>query len=88
MSKKLIRTCIGCREKNDKGKLIRIVRNKNGEIKVDFEQRLEGRGAYICSNKECFEKVIKKNRLKVALKTNISNSEYEEIRGVIFDKFE
>lgn len=88
MGKKLIRTCIGCRQKDDKGKLIRIVKNKNGEIKVDFEQKLDGRGAYICRRKDCFEKVIKRNKLKIALKTNISSIEYEKIRGVIFDKVE
>ena len=44
-----------------------------------------GRGAYVCKDIECFNKIIKKNRLKSALKKNIDNKKYEELRGVIFD---
>ena len=46
-NKCLTRTCISCRAKKDKKELIRIVKNKDGVIKVDLSQRLEGRGAYI-----------------------------------------
>lgn len=44
-----------------------------------------GRGAYICRDIHCFERIVKKNRLKFALKTNVDNKKYEELRGVIFD---
>ena len=81
----MLRTCIGCREKKDKYELIRIVCNKNNEITVDFKQKSSGRGAYICKNVNCFDKVQKGNKLKNALKTNIDNEKYKELRGVIFD---
>ena len=45
-----------------------------------------GRGAYICKDMKCFEKVQKGNKLKNALRTNIENKKYEELRGVIFDR--
>ena len=80
-----MRSCIGCREKKEKYELIRIVCNKDKEIKVDFKQRLNGRGAYICKNENCFEKAQKGNKLKNALRTNIDNEKYKELRGVIFD---
>lgn len=86
MSKKLTRTCIGCRTKKDKDNLVRIVINKTGSIEVDLEQKKDGRGAYICKSEECFAKAEKGNRLKNALKTNINNKKYEELRGVIFDR--
>ena len=49
------RMCISCREKKDKKKLMRIVCNKNGEINVDINGKLEGRGAYICKDINCLE---------------------------------
>lgn len=84
---KLTRTCIGCRAKKQKQEFIRIV-NHEGKVKVDIKQNLEGRGAYICKDIKCFEKVEKGNKLKNALKINVENKKYEEIRGVIFDKSE
>lgn len=87
-NKSLTRTCISCREKKDKNDLIRIVKNKDEEIQVDFKQKLEGRGAYICKNKTCFDKMQKGNKLKSSLKTSVDNKKYEELRGVIFDRAE
>lgn len=84
MSKKLIRTCIGCRNKKEKNQLIRIVRKVDNEICVDLKHNIEGRGAYICNDKDCFCSMQKKNRLKSALKTNVNDKKYEELRGVIF----
>ena len=58
------RTCMGCNEKKDKKDLIRIVKNKANEILVDKTGKLNGRGAYICNNVECLEKLKKSKRLK------------------------
>jgi len=33
------RTCIGCNSKKDKNDLIRIVKNKNGEINLDLSRK-------------------------------------------------
>ena len=86
MSKKFTRTCLGCRNKKEKQELIRILCNKKNEITVDIEQKKAGRGAYICKDEKCFEKVQKGNKLKIALRTDIENKKYEELRGVIFDR--
>ena len=80
------RTCMGCNEKKDKNQLIRIVRNKDNEICVDKTGKMEGRGAYICNNEKCLEKVIKSKRLERVLETNISDEIYESLRGVILGK--
>lgn len=77
---------MGCRTKKQKENMIRIVKNKEDEIKVDFKQKLDGRGAYVCSEEKCFQQMQKRNSLKKALKTNIENKKYEELRGVIFDR--
>ncbi len=80
------RTCMGCNEKKDKRDLIRIVKNKTGEIKIDITGKQEGRGAYICNNVDCLDKVIKSKRLERVLETNISSEIYEDLRGVILGK--
>ena len=80
------RTCMGCNEKKDKKDLIRIVKNKNGEISIDKTGKQEGRGAYICNKVECLDKVIKSKRLEKVLETKISSEIYEDLRGVILDK--
>ena len=80
------RTCMGCNEKKDKKDLIRIVKNKNGEISIDKTGKQEGRGAYICDKVECLDKVIKSKRLEKVLETKISSEIYEDLRGVILDK--
>jgi len=48
------RTCMGCNQKKDKKDLIRIVKNKESEIKIDRTGKQEGRGAYICDNMDAF----------------------------------
>lgn len=80
------RTCMGCNTKKDKKELIRIVKNKEGNISIDRTGKAQGRGAYICDNIECLNKVIKSKRLEKALDTKISEEVYENLRGVIIDK--
>ena len=80
------RSCMGCNEKRDKKDLIRIVKNKEGIINIDKTGKLEGRGAYICDNIECLEKVIKSKRLERVFETKIDDEIYNNLRGVISDK--
>jgi predicted RNA-binding protein YlxR (DUF448 family) len=74
---------MACNTKKNKYDLIRIVKNKKGEILVDKTGKLNGRGAYICNNIECLEKVIKTNRISRVLKSDTEQKNYENIRGVI-----
>ena len=76
------RMCVSCREKKD---LIRIVYNKAGELGIEINGKLEGRGAYICKDIKCLEKTIKTNSLERALKTKISKEFYDKLRGVIIE---
>ena len=80
------RTCMACNQKKDKKELLRIVKNKNGEILIDEQGKQEGRGAYICKNIDCLEKAIKNKRLENSLEAKISQEIYESIRGVILGK--
>ncbi len=74
------RTCMACQEKKDKRELVRIVRSPEGEISVDLTGKKPGRGAYICPNLECLQKVIKSKRLERSLETTISQEIYESLK--------
>ncbi len=56
----------------DKDQLIRIVID-GGEPVIDREQKLPGRGCYLCDNEKCLEKALKKKAFSRALKKEISN---------------
>lgn len=77
------RTCMGCNSKKDKKDLIRIAKNKQNEINIDKTGKQEGRGAYICNNTECLEKVIKSKRLERTLETKISEEIYNKLKDLI-----
>lgn len=74
------RTCMACQEKKAKRDLVRIVRSPEGEISVDLTGKKPGRGAYICPNLECLNKVIKSKRLERSLETTISQEIYESLK--------
>ena len=74
------RTCMACQEKKDKRNLVRIVRSPEGEISVDLTGKKPGRGAYICPNLECMNKVLKSKRLERSLETTISQEIYESLK--------
>ena len=74
------RTCIGCNEVKLKKELIRVVKNKEGEISIDKTGKANGRGAYLCDNIQCLEKAIKTKRLERSFETQIGNEIYDELR--------
>ncbi len=80
------RTCMACNEQKDKKDLLRIVRSKDGIIEVDLTGKKNGRGAYVCKNEECLNKLIKSKRLDRLFGQEVPNEIYENIRGVISDK--
>lgn len=67
------RQCIACREQKEKHELIRITRTPEGEIIPDDTGRKNGRGAYICKNKECLRKAVKTKALDRALNMTVSS---------------
>ncbi len=61
-----IRTCVICKEKDQKKKYQRFV-IKDGKIHFDHKQTLPGRGYYCCTKEQCkklLEKWIKKAKRK------------------------
>ena len=76
-----LRKCIGCNEMKDKRELVRIVRNKEGEISVDLTGKKPGRGAYICKSIDCLNKAQKAKRLERAFSTASEAESYDPRRS-------
>lgn len=84
MNKKIpARRCVACNEQKEKNNLLRIVRTPEGNIEIDQTGKKNGRGAYICKNIDCLNKIIKSKRLEKNLDISIDNDFYEEIRRTI-----
>ena len=81
-----MRTCIACRAEKPKKELIRIVKTKDGEFLVDRTGKVSGRGAYLCDDKACAEKVIKKKLLKHAFGVEVSSEVYDKLTEAFFGK--
>ena len=71
--------CIVCRAHSDKKELLRIVKNKEGQIFVDKQGKANGRGAYICKSMECLNKLKKSRGLNRAFKCEVSDDVYNMI---------
>ncbi len=74
-----VRQCIGCREMKPKNELVRIIRTPENEICLDKTGKKNGRGAYICLSKECYEKAVKSKGIERSLKVAIPNEIYDAI---------
>ena len=75
-----LRKCSGCGEMKSKNELIRVVKNKEGEIFLDLTSKAPGRGAYLCKSVECFTAARKARRFEKAFSTQIPED--------VFDKME
>lgn len=71
------RKCIGCGEMKDKGELMRVIKDTSGGISLDLTGKKNGRGAYLCKNKECLKKAIKSKGLERSFQMAIPDSVYE-----------
>lgn len=82
MPKKIpMRQCLGCREMKPKRELIRVVRSPEGEISLDFRGKKSGRGAYVCPDSACLDKVKKSKALERAFSVAIPEEVYAALEA-------
>ncbi|ORU00244.1 putative nucleic-acid-binding protein [Anaerovibrio sp. JC8] len=79
------RLCIGCQEQHPKKELVRIVRSPEGEFSIDLTGKKAGRGAYICNNKECFQKAVKEHRFDRSFKCTVDKNIFDELEKQLFE---
>lgn len=77
------RMCVVTREKTDKNKLLRIVKDNLGNVFVDVTGKKNGKGAYITKDLEVLETAKKKKVLEKVFEVDDLTSVYEEIYNLI-----
>ena len=74
-----MRRCLGCNEHKPKNELLRVVRDPEGEVSLDFTGKKSGRGAYICKSVKCLRRAAKAKRLDKSLECNVPEEVYERM---------
>ena len=88
MAKKIpLRQCVGCGEMKGKKEMPRVLKTPEGEICLDTTGKKNGRGAYICRQKECLQKARKNKGLERSFKMSISPESYDMLEKE-FDQLE
>lgn len=86
MAKKIpLRKCVGCGEMIAKKDMIRIIKTKDGEVKLDSTGKENGRGAYLHRRKECYDRAVKGKGLERSFKTSIASDIYERLGKELMD---
>ncbi len=86
MAKKIpVRQCIGCGEMKNKKEMMRILKTPEDEIVLDVTGKKNGRGAYLCKQRECLLTAKKNKGLERSFKMSIPNEVYERLERE-FDK--
>lgn len=80
-----LRQCIGCRQMMPKNELVRVIRTPEGSVLLDKTGKLNGRGAYLCQNMDCYNKAVKSKGIERALKIEIPENIYEAIGKELID---
>ena len=73
------RMCMVCRERKPKSELFRVIKKSSGEIDLDLTGKADGRGAYICKEGNCKEKLLKSKALNKSYKINVTQEVYDKI---------
>ncbi len=81
-----LRQCIACRELKEKRSMLRVVKNSEGKIFLDFSSKAAGRGAYICDNPECIKKLKKGRLLNRVFSCAVDDAIYAAVEEEYFGK--
>ncbi|MDZ7835401.1 MAG: YlxR family RNase P modulator [Alkalibacterium sp.] len=78
-----MRKCVVSGEMKPKKEMVRIVRNKDGEVSIDPTGKKNGRGAYISLDQELVNKAKDKKLFDQALNAQVDASFYDEVLDYI-----
>ena len=63
-----------------KKELVRVVKNKDGEISLDLTGKAAGRGAYVCKSEQCLKAARKTKRIERAFGCAIDDEIYDKMQ--------
>lgn len=64
--------------------MLRVVKDTDGKIFIDFSSKASGRGAYICDNPECIKKLKKQRLLNKVFSCAVDDGVYSRIEEEYF----
>lgn len=72
------RLCVACQEAAGKRGLIRVVRTADS-VEIDLSGKLPGRGAYLHSRIDCWQKALESNLIARSLRTKVSAEAIQQL---------
>ena len=78
-----MRTCIVTKEKFPKLELVRVVKNKDGEVFIDETSRANGRGVYLKKEQPVFDKAKKTKILNRHFEMEVPDSIYDDLNKLL-----
>lgn len=81
-----MRQCMGCNEHRQKVELLRVVREADGTVSLDFTGKKSGRGAYLCRDVRCLQKARKSHRIDHILECAIPEAVYDAMEAELSEK--
>jgi len=73
------RTCAACRKVKNKKEMVRLVRSAGGTIEIDLTGKKDGRGAYLCRDRSCWEGLSRGKQLEHAFRQEINRGDLDTL---------
>lgn len=78
------RTCVGCRNRKPRARLLRFVRDEvTGALVFDPRGTLPGRGAYACPQEQCLELALKKGGFARGFRAALRGATRDDLRALV-----
>jgi predicted RNA-binding protein YlxR (DUF448 family) len=78
-----LRMCVACQQRHPKRELVRIVRGPAGTIDLDPAGKQPGRGAYLCSRPDCWQRALEPERLGRVLRCKVTAEDIARLREAL-----
>lgn len=80
-----VRMCTACglHANTEEHDFIRVVLPKDATPVIDRTGKIPGRGAYVCRNRNCVQKLCKSRRLSHVLRGVVGDDIYEALRNEV-----
>jgi predicted RNA-binding protein YlxR (DUF448 family) len=76
------RQCVACRALRDRTGLVRLVRLPNGDVTLDLQSKLHGRGAYACRTRTCLDQAVRRGGFARTLRKQLPEALVAEVLAI------
>lgn len=76
-----VRTCVACGRKDDKDNFLRYALSPDDKLICDVRKKIQSRGVYVCADKSCITKALKKRCFSRFLRKQSIEPSFELLAG-------